>query len=316
LENALLAALVESSDDAIVSKTLDGIVTSWNRSAERLFGYAAAEMIGRPISLLAPAGREDEMPAILERIRRGERIERLETVRRRKDGSLVEVSLTISPIRDARGRLAGASKVARDITERRRAERERELRLDELRHRVKNLLAMVQALARQAGTEGHSAEQYRDAFLGRLEALAHAHDLAFGEKDDAGLATLVERILEPYAGAPATVTIVAGPPVRLPAAKIQALALVLHELATNAVKHGALSVREGRVGIGWEVEADTPRRLLLRWQERDGPRVGPPAARGFGTLLLERVATHELGGPTELSFVPEGLQATIAVLLE
>jgi PAS domain S-box-containing protein len=316
LENALLAALVESSDDAIVSKTLDGIVTSWNRSAERLFGYAAAEMIGRPIALLAPAGREDEMPAILERIRRGERIERLETVRRRKDGSLVEVSLTISPIRDARGRLAGASKVARDITERRRAERERELRLDELRHRVKNLLAMVQALARQAGTEGHSAEQYRDAFLGRLEALAHAHDLAFGEKDDAGLATLVERILEPYAGALATVTIVAGPPVRLPAAKIQALALVLHELATNAVKLGALSVRLGRVGISWEIEARAPRRLLLRWQERDGPRVGPPVTRGFGTLLLERVATHELGGPTELSFVPEGLQATIAVLLE
>jgi PAS domain S-box-containing protein len=134
LENALLAALVESSDDAIVSKTLDGIVTSWNRAAERLFGYAAAEMIGRPIALLAPAGREDEMPAILERIRRGEQIHHFETVRRRKDGTLVEVSLTISPIRDARGRLAGASKIARDITERRRAERERELRLDELRH--------------------------------------------------------------------------------------------------------------------------------------------------------------------------------------
>ena len=86
LDNALLAAIVESSDDAIVSKTLDGIVTSWNPAAERLFGYAAAEMIGRPISLLAPAGREDEMPAILERIRRGERVDHFETVRRRKDG--------------------------------------------------------------------------------------------------------------------------------------------------------------------------------------------------------------------------------------
>ena len=162
MANALLAAIVESSDDAIASKTLDGIVTSWNRAAERLFGYAAEEMIGRPIAVLAAPGRENEMPAILERIRRGERVDHFDTVRRRKDGTLVEVSLTVSPVRDEAGRIVGASKIARDITERRRAEQERELRLGELRHRVKNLLAMVQALAHQTGTEGRSGEQYRD----------------------------------------------------------------------------------------------------------------------------------------------------------
>ena len=92
---------------------------------------------------------------------------------------------------------------------------------------------------------------------------------------------------------------------------------MLHELATNAVKHGALSVCEGRVRIGWEVEeADIPRRLLLRWQERDGPRARPAAARGFGTLLVEHAAAHTLGGPAELIFAPEGLQAAITVLLE
>lgn len=119
---AWLAAIVESSDDAIVSKTLDGLVTSWNPAAHRLFGYSADEMVGRHISVLAAPGREDEMPMILERIRRGEKIDHYETVRRRKDGSLVEVSLTVSPVHDEAGRIVGASKVARDITERRRAE--------------------------------------------------------------------------------------------------------------------------------------------------------------------------------------------------
>jgi PAS domain S-box-containing protein len=314
LADELLAAIVESSDDAIASKTLDGVVTSWNPAAERLFGYAAAEIIGRPISVLAAPGREAEMPMILGRIRRGERVEHFDTVRRRKDGGLVEVSLTVSPVRDRRGRIVGASKIARDITGQKRAERERELRLGELRHRVKNLLAMVRALARRTGAEGRSGEQYRDAFLGRLEALAVAHELAFGT-DGVDLATLVGRTLEPYAGERAAVAVPAGPAVVLAEAKVRALALVLHELATNAVKHGALSVPEGRVRVGWEVEeAGGARRVRLRWEERGGPRVAPPAARGFGTLLIERAA-RELGGPAELTFAPEGLQAETTVLL-
>jgi PAS domain S-box-containing protein len=117
-----LAAIVESSDDAIASKTLDGIVTSWNPAAERLFGYTAAEMIGRPIAILAAPDRVNEMPAILERIRRGEKVDHYETVRRRKDGSLVDISLTVSPVRDETGQIVGASKIARDITLHKQAE--------------------------------------------------------------------------------------------------------------------------------------------------------------------------------------------------
>ena len=111
-----LAAIVESSDDAIIGKTLDGLVTSWNRGAERIFGYTAEEMIGRPIAALAVAGFEDDMPKILAKVRNGERVDHYQTLRRHKDGSILNISMTVSPVRDARGRLIGASKVARDIT--------------------------------------------------------------------------------------------------------------------------------------------------------------------------------------------------------
>ena len=118
----LLASVVASSDDAIISKDISGIVTSWNASAERIFGYTSEEMIGSPISILAPPQREDEMPAILERIKKGERIEHYETARKAKNGDLIDISLTVSPVRDSSGKIVGASKVARDITDRKRAD--------------------------------------------------------------------------------------------------------------------------------------------------------------------------------------------------
>ena len=120
-----LAAIIESSDDAIVSKDLDGIVISWNQAAERIFGYTAAEMIGRSIRAIIPADRQQEEDEVLARIRRGDKVDHFETVRQRKDGSLVHISLTVSPVRDADGNIIGASKVARDITERRLVEAER-----------------------------------------------------------------------------------------------------------------------------------------------------------------------------------------------
>jgi PAS domain S-box-containing protein len=130
-----LAAIVESSDDAIISKDLNGVILTWNRGAQRVFGYTAEEVIGKPVAVLIPADRLDEEPGILARIRRGERIDHYETVRQRKDGSLINISLTVSPIRDHDGRVVGASKIARDITERTRAEnvlRDSERKLQDL----------------------------------------------------------------------------------------------------------------------------------------------------------------------------------------
>ena len=318
LERALLAAIVENCDDAIASKDLSGIVTSWNRGAERLFGYPAEEIVGRPISVLAAPGREDEMPLILERIRRGERVDHYDTLRRRKDGSLVEISLTVSPIRDERGLIIGASKIARDISERRRLEQARELHLGELRHRVKNLLAMVSAIVHQTKVEHITAEAYRASLMGRITALAAAHEAAFQTDAGADLASLIGRLLEPYVDDPCRemVTIETSPPVSVPRGKVQALAFVLHELATNAVKHGALSAPEGRLRLGWSVDEGSKGRFLhLEWREVGGPAVVPPAASGFGMKLIRIASTGELGGDAKLDFAPSGLEVDISVRL-
>ncbi len=124
--SALLAAIIDSSDDAIVSKTLEGVITSWNRGAEKMFGYSAAEAIGQSIRLIIPLERHAEEDDVLAHIRRGEKIDHFETVRQAKDGRKVDISLTVSPVKDAQGQIIGASKVARDITLRKRAHEDRE----------------------------------------------------------------------------------------------------------------------------------------------------------------------------------------------
>src|SRR5262249_40145183 len=159
-------------DDAIVSKTLDGYITSWNTGATRIFGYEAEEMLGQSIKRIIPAELHGEEEQILAKLRRGERIEHFDTIRIAKDGRRIDISLTVSPVRDRTGRLIGASKVARDVTERKQAEKLQALLVGELNHRVKNTLATVQAIANQTVRMVKSPAEFATSFNGRLQALA------------------------------------------------------------------------------------------------------------------------------------------------
>jgi PAS domain S-box-containing protein len=206
---ALLAAIVDSSDDAIVSKTLDGIITSWNPSAERIFGYSAQEAIGKHITLIIPHERWDEETNIIERLRRGERLDHFRTVRRRKDGSLFDVSLTISPVKDSKGSIIGASKVARDITAEVRADEalrvsEREFRnlsqsLDyQIRSRTRELQELSWQIMRARDEERrYVARELHDSAGQSLAVLAMQVDQLLQKSSDSpNLAADIERIRE------------------------------------------------------------------------------------------------------------------------
>jgi len=307
-----LASIVESSDDAIVSKDLDGTITSWNRGAERLFGYKAEEIMGKSVTILIPPDRLDEEPQIIERVRRGERIDHFDTVRRRKDGSLIDISLTVSPINDADGRIIGASKIARDITERRRAQEQQKLLLNEMKHRIKNSLATIQAIATQTLNQ-HPKE--RDAFIARLHALGNAHDLLTSEPwERAPLIAIVTGALKPFQEHLHERITIDGPAdIWLDSTKSVLVAMALHELATNAVKYGALSNGSGRVKVVWEQHFQ-PDRVKFVWQESGGPEVSPPKQKGFGSHLIERVFAGQLG-ESELMFSPQGLSRALEVAL-
>jgi len=182
--DALLSAIVDSSDDAIISKDLNGVITSWNKSAERLFGYMPSEAVGRPITMLIPPDRLDEEPKILDRLKHGERVDHFETIRVRKDGSRLDISLTISPVKDADGRIVGASKVARDITEHKRIEQERHEFSRELEKQVRKRTAELEeanrALLKDMEERQKLEEQFHQAqkleSVGVLAA-GVAHDL-------------------------------------------------------------------------------------------------------------------------------------------
>jgi PAS domain S-box-containing protein len=297
-----LASIVESSDDAIISKDTSGIIKTWNRGAERVFGYTAEEAIGQPVTMLIPVERLDEEPEILQRILRGERIDHYETIRKRKDGELIDISITVSPLRNATGRVVGASKIARDITERKRAEAHREMLLGEMKHRVKNTLAMVQAFANQ--TLRSVSKEEREKFGGRLRALAGAYELLTSETwNRAEMRRVVEQALEPF---PVQRIVVEGPDCAVNATNASHLTLGLHELATNAVKYGALSNAEGRVQIDWLPEGQS--HVRLTWREIGGPAVPPPERKGFGSTLIELVLEN-----VQLEYAPSGVVCVMSV---
>jgi len=309
IANARLAAIVESSDDAIVGKDLAGIITDWNPAATRLFGYTPEEVVGRHISVLAIPGREGEMREILARITAGQRVEHYETQRRRKDGTIIDVSLRVSPIRDAEGRIVGASKIARDVTEKRRADERLRLLMSELDHRAKNVLAVAQAMLRL--TRADNLPDFIAAVEGRIRALSRVHSqVAENRWEGAELRTLVASNLETFADRDRAVQ--DGPLVWLKPAAAQVIGILLHELATNAAKHGALSSEQGLVEVRWAVDPESGD-LELAWEERQGPPVEKPTRRSFGSQVIERNVPDQLGGHANIDWRPLGLQCRFVV---
>jgi two-component system CheB/CheR fusion protein len=306
--NAHLAAVVEALADAVVSFSLDGTILSWNLAAEAIFGYTTSEVIGKSVTVLLPLDDTQELDVCFAQARQGETV-RFETVRRRKDGTLFDASITLAPIRNGTGQVVGFSGLARDITEVKRAAGRQNLLINELNHRVKNTLATVQSITAQTLRNSNSPEQARGDIEDRLIALSRAHDVLTRENwDGANLRDIVAQAVEPYSSRGENRLHFKGPDIRLSPRMALALAMALQELATNAVKYGALSNEVGEVWITWSVnQTDREKRFRLRWEERAGPAVSPPARRGFGSRLIERSLGQDLNGEVALEFAPEGV---------
>ena len=225
------------------------------------------------------------------------------------DGTVLFGLVQAAPLRDPAGKIVGAVSAGLDITDRKRTEDHRLLLLNELNHRVKNTLATVQSIAMQSFRRATTDAGGRQMFESRLMALSRAHDVLTNESwEGANLNEIVAQAISPYRGGDLKRFRVDGPPVRLPAKMALSISMALHELATNAVKYGALSSEKGRVSITWQMRREADGHWLrLEWLEADGPPVVQPEHEGFGTRLIERGLAQELGGDTKIEYRPTGV---------
>ncbi|MFC5436954.1 chemotaxis protein CheB [Rhodanobacter umsongensis] len=322
-EHARLAAIVNSSRDAIFGFSLDQRITSWNASAERIFGLSASQTVGQPLRMLLPSEPSDEARKFFANEERPARLDEFEMTWVRPNGESVPLAMSYSPVRDKDGELFAGTLIARDITERVRATRHTEMILAELNHRVKNTLATVQAIAQQTLASAPDLPAFADSFMSRLLALSQTHNLLAQDAwVGASLADIVNGELAPYRH-DGTEPVndarvcVQGDEIILPPKQALALSMALHELATNAGKYGSLSVPEGQVAVTWTTHLKEQRpRLLLQWTETGGPKVAPPTRRGFGSRLIGEGLPYELDGEVTLKFSREGVTCVIDVPLD
>jgi PAS domain S-box-containing protein len=291
---------------------LDFRLTSANPAVRQLLGYAPEELIGTPLSRYVPPEQVAKHKEMLARKLAGEASEtryEMQVIDRTGQARTLETNSKLSF--DRAGKPNAIHAIARDITERKKYEEHLAFTTRELSHRTKNVLAVVLAMVRQIGKQTDSFEAFEERFSGCIRALAYCHDLLVeSDWQGADLRSLIELQVAPFGGLDGKKFIATGPSLTLAPHAAQLIGLALHELATNAAKHGALTAPAGVVEIGWQPEG--PGAMRVTWREQDGPPVAPPTRHGFGHTVLERMAAS-LGGDVSLEFLPEGLRWTLVV---
>lgn len=314
-----LEATYEHAFVGMAEVDVEGRFLRVNEHVLTLTGYTRDELLGLSFAAIT---HEEDRDRDIENFRRQMAGElsayTMEKRLRHKDGHSTWVELSASQVSDEEGRPRYGIRVVRDVTERKQAERQQRLLINELNHRVKNTLATVQAISAQTLGSSEIDPAVRDAFERRLSALARAHDVLTRENwEGANLRDVVREALSPHQPVEPRID-AQGPDIRIRPKTALALALALHELATNAIKYGALSNEAGTVSIAWTIEdaGDGASRFRFAWREQGGPAVAPPSRRGFGTRLLERGLAAELFGNVELTHPETGLILVVDAPLE
>jgi PAS domain S-box-containing protein len=297
----------------------DNPITFANDSFLSLTGYDREEVLGKSLNRLMANGSDAEALTRIKAEFEGSASSGTEVLYRRKDGSEFWAGLFVSPVRDAGGDIVQYFASLVDLSKHKEDEVRSRMLIDELNHRVKNTLSTVQSIVWQTLRTTTDPKAIRQSIESRLFALSRSHDLLTREKwESAGLRDIAQDALEPFgvSGGRADRIVITGENIRFPPKAALALSIAFNELATNAVKYGALSNAVGSILIGWTMEtAPAGKRLLLNWTEKGGPQVTPSAHKGFGSRVLERGLAHELEGTVHLDYRPDGLVCTMDIPL-
>jgi PAS domain S-box-containing protein len=312
-----MVALVATTSDAILSYNLEGKIITWNRAAQKLYGYTEAEALGRSLEMLYPEDWKTPLTYYRDEILAG-RLESFEATRVAKDGTKREVWISGAPIRSLDGDVVAISNIHRDVTEIRQAEKARDLIAHEVIHRAKNMLSVVIAIQRQTARNEHTIEGFQRSFEARLMSLAQSTDLLVKSAwTSVDLIDLVNAHLEPFADPNDLRHEFSGPQVNVQPQGVQAIGMAIHELATNSAKYGAFRKTGGRIKIEWSVEqGDDDPTLRFRWYEFGFEINKPSKSNGFGSTVLTALAPAMIGAKTELDIGSRGLEWTISVPAE
>lgn len=308
-----MAALVATTSDAILSYDLDGRIITWNRAAERLYGYAEAEVLGKSLELLYPPDWPKRVGYYRDEILAG-RLESFEATRVSKDGTYREVWISCAPIRDVSGEVVAVSNIHRDVTEVRRAERARDLIAHEVIHRAKNMLTIVTAMLRQTARVERTQEDFIRSFEARVTSLSESTDLLVKSAwKSIDLVDLIARHLDPFVGQDDPRLIISGPSVSLQPQCVQAVGMAIHELATNSAKYGVLSQNDGQISIAWSIEPGETPMLQLSWRETSAAGDWAPQRKGFGNTVLTQMAPALLDTRSSYDISPGRVDWAITV---